>query len=87
MVIANRCLLYIRNYSRCLICITSLGPCNRPFVLDWPKSLAGFVCKILWKNPNELIGQPSIIHNLQMGKVSYREAPQLAVICPKLHLC
>ena len=86
MVIASRCLLYIRNYSRCFICITSLGPHNRPVLLDRPKILAGSVCKILWKNPNELIGQPNIIHNLQMGKVSYGEAPQLAVICPRLRL-
>lgn len=86
MVIASRCLLYIRNYSRCFICITSLGPHNRPVLLDRPKILAGSVHKILWKNPNELIGQPNIIHNLQMGKVSYGEAPQLAVICPRLRL-
>ena len=29
-------------------------------LLGWPKSLFKFSYMILWKNPNELIGQPSI---------------------------
>ena len=29
-------------------------------VLGWPKSLFGFFHKMLWKNPSELFGQPSI---------------------------
>ena len=29
-------------------------------LLDWPKSSFIFFCKMLWKNPNGLFGQPSI---------------------------
>ena len=29
-------------------------------VLGWPKCLFGFFCKMLWKTPNELFGQPNI---------------------------
>ena len=29
------------------------------FTLDWPKSSFTFFCNILWKNPNELFGQPN----------------------------
>ena len=28
------------------------------YVLGWPKSLFGFICKMLWKNTNELLGNP-----------------------------
>ena len=31
------------------------------YVLGWPKSLFRFFCKMLWKNLNELFGQPNII--------------------------
>ena len=29
-------------------------------ILDWPKGSFVFFCKMLWKNPNKLFGQPSI---------------------------
>ena len=28
-------------------------------ILSWPKSLFGIFCTILWKNPNEIFGQPN----------------------------
>ena len=28
--------------------------------MGWPKTLFGCFCTILWKNPNELFGQPNI---------------------------
>ena len=31
-----------------------------PFILGWPKSSFGFFRTIVWKNPNELFGQPNI---------------------------
>ena len=34
-----------------------LSPYN---VLGWPKSLFGLFCKIVWKYPSDLFGQPSI---------------------------
>ena len=33
-----------------------LSPYN---ILSWPKSLFGLFCKIVWKYPNDLYGQPS----------------------------
>ena len=34
-------------------------------LLDWPKSLFIFFCKMLWKNPNKLFDQPSTFHPLK----------------------
>ena len=34
---------------------------SRSKLLGWPKSSLRFFCKRLWKNPNELFGQPNII--------------------------
>jgi len=33
---------------------------NSLYMLGWPKSSFRFFCNILWKNPNELSGQPNI---------------------------
>lgn len=32
-------------------------------LLDWPRSLFGFFSKIIWKNPNKLHGQPTILQS------------------------
>ena len=50
----NICLLSLLNLlNKCLYfkCFTLLGR---------PKSLFGLFCKIVWKYPNDLVGQPSI---------------------------
>ena len=33
---------------------------ERERVLGWPKSLFGLFCKMVWKNRNELFGQPHV---------------------------
>ena len=33
---------------------------EKEYIFGWTKSLYGFFCKMLWKNPNELFGQPNI---------------------------
>ena len=35
-------------------------------VLDWSKSSFGVFCTMLWKNPNELFGQPDTIKQLAL---------------------
>ena len=35
--------------------------CASAIVLGWLKSSFGFFCKMLWKNPDELFGQPNIL--------------------------
>ena len=32
-------------------------------ILDWPEGSFRFHCNVLWKNPNKLFGQPSILHD------------------------
>ena len=32
-------------------------------ILGWPKRLFGFFYNILWKDPNELLGQPNKLAN------------------------
>ena len=32
-------------------------------VLGWPNSFSGFSCDTLWKNPNDLFGQPTTYHS------------------------
>ena len=39
--------------------LQQLLPAWVPELLGWPKSLFGMFCKILWKNPNEIFGQPN----------------------------
>ena len=38
-------------------------------VLGWPKSSFGFFCNILWKNTNELFGQPNRIEEKNLEKI------------------
>ena len=38
-------------------------------VLGWPKSLFGFFSNILWKNTNELFGQPNRIEEKNLEKI------------------
>ena len=35
---------------------------EQTYLLGWPKSSFGFFCTILWKNLNELLGQPNTIN-------------------------
>ena len=45
-------------------------PVVTEWVLGWPKSSFGFFCNILWKNPNELFGQPRYLLNTWMNQHS-----------------
>ena len=40
--------------------VFGVGCGENPQVLGWPKSSFRFFCNILWKNQNELFGQPNI---------------------------
>ena len=35
--------------------------------LGWPKSWFGFFCKMLWKYPNELFGQPNVYNGVLLN--------------------
>ena len=47
--------LYLLYHGMCLLLIQPLYR----MMLDWTKSSAGFFCKMLWKNPKGLGGQPN----------------------------
>ena len=39
---------------------------TKKIILDWSKSSFGFVCHILWKNLNKLLGQPNMKHSVNI---------------------
>ena len=50
------------NLDRIDISIILSISTNYHNTLGWSKSSLGFFCRILWKSPNELFGQPCIFH-------------------------
>ena len=42
----------------------SLPVTKNMIILDWPKSSSEFSVNTLWKNPNELFGQPNMHHSV-----------------------
>ena len=40
--------------------LSSLSPHILHYALDWPQNSFGFFCQLLWKNSNDLFGQPNI---------------------------
>ena len=42
---------------------------TKKIILDWSKSSFAFVCHILWKNLNKLLGQPDMKHSVNIWRL------------------
>jgi len=49
-------------------------------VRGWPKRALGFFCKTLWKNPNELFGQPNTNKRIDNTEIDTDAENKLMVI-------
>lgn len=51
-------------------------PCYLAFILAWTESSFRFFCKMQWKNPNQLSGQPNILKDVPAPRTRYLPVTQ-----------